>query len=251
MTPQERQLIDELFDRLATLERNPRDPEAVRAINEGLDRAPHGLYPLVQTVLVQDEALRRADERIRELESRLGMDSGARDREEGSFLDNMRDSLFGGRRQSQGSVPLVRGGLGGWNSRQRQMQEEPMGGPWRGAQPGGAGAGSFLGTAAAAAAGVVGGSLLANSLSGMFGGEKGQGQAQAAQGQSGADSAPWGQGSDGGGDLSRQAGLEDIGQGGRGGGDQASERQGLFDTADHQGDEGDFGDDFDLGDSEI
>ena len=54
MTPQERQLIVELFDRLATLERQPRDPEAERAIAEGLARAPHAIYPLVQTVLIQD-----------------------------------------------------------------------------------------------------------------------------------------------------------------------------------------------------
>jgi hypothetical protein len=210
---------------------------------------------LVQTVLLQDEALKRADERIRELESRLGPEGGPREPQQGGFLDNMRDSVFGGRRE-QGSVPSVRPGSGAWTSRQQPMDQGPMGSPWRGgqggAQPGafGGGGGSFLGTAAAAAAGVVGGSLLANSLSGMFGGGKGQGQAQAATGESGSGSAPWGQGSDGGGDLSRQAGLEDIG-GGRGGGDQASERQGLFDTADHQGDEGDFGDDTDFGDSEI
>ena len=73
MTPQERQMLDELFDRLASLENAPRDPEAVGAINEGLQRAPNALYPLVQTVLVQDEALKRADARIRELEGELGI----------------------------------------------------------------------------------------------------------------------------------------------------------------------------------
>ena len=39
MTPQERQLIDELFDRLANLESTPRDPDAERAIAAGLARA--------------------------------------------------------------------------------------------------------------------------------------------------------------------------------------------------------------------
>ena len=67
MTPQERQRVNELFDRLARLETAPRDPDAERAIAEGLARAPHAIYPLVQTVLVQDEALKRADARIREL----------------------------------------------------------------------------------------------------------------------------------------------------------------------------------------
>ena len=41
-------------------------PGTVRAINEGLQRAPNALYPLVQTTLVQDEALKRADARIRD-----------------------------------------------------------------------------------------------------------------------------------------------------------------------------------------
>ncbi len=57
MTPQERKLIDELFDRLASLENIQRDPDAVGAINDGLRNPPNALYPLVQTALVQDEAL--------------------------------------------------------------------------------------------------------------------------------------------------------------------------------------------------
>ena len=106
MTPQERQMIDELFDRLAPLEDEPRDADAVNAINNGLQRAPNALYPLVQTALVQDEALKRADARIRELESKLGIGPDQQ-RQAGSFLDGMRDSLEG-RREPQGSVPSVR-----------------------------------------------------------------------------------------------------------------------------------------------
>ena len=69
MTPQERQLIDDLFDRLARLESAPRDPEAAAAIAQGLRKAPNAIYALVQTVLVQDEALKRANDRIQELEA--------------------------------------------------------------------------------------------------------------------------------------------------------------------------------------
>src|ERR1700712_550460 len=76
MTSQERQLIEELFDRLASLESNPRDADAVRAINDGLARAPNALYPLVQPALVQDEALKPADARIRELEDELDIEPG-------------------------------------------------------------------------------------------------------------------------------------------------------------------------------
>jgi len=61
MTPQERQLVEDLFGRLAQLEKVPRDADAERVIAEGVRGAPNAIYPLVQTVLVQDEALKRAD----------------------------------------------------------------------------------------------------------------------------------------------------------------------------------------------
>ena len=51
MTPQERQLIDDLFDRLAKLESAKRDPDAMSAIMQGLRNAPNAVYALVQTAL--------------------------------------------------------------------------------------------------------------------------------------------------------------------------------------------------------
>ena len=101
MTPQERQMVDDLFDRLAHLETAPRDAAAERAIADGLARSPNAIYPLVQTVLVQDEALKRADARIREL---TGEDAG--EPASGGFLDSMRDALTG--RATATSVPRVR-----------------------------------------------------------------------------------------------------------------------------------------------
>ncbi len=109
MTPQERKLVDELFERLRSLENAPRDPDAIDAINQGLDKAPNALYPLVQSVLVQDEALKRADARIRELEAELGIDQ-PQAQPQGGFLDNMRDALLGKPEQRGGSVPSVRAG---------------------------------------------------------------------------------------------------------------------------------------------
>ena len=41
MTPEERNLVIELFDRLATLEDAQRDPEAERLIRDGLRQAPN------------------------------------------------------------------------------------------------------------------------------------------------------------------------------------------------------------------
>jgi hypothetical protein len=102
MTPEERNLVIELFDRLATLEDAQRDPDAERLIRDGLRQAPNAPYALVQTVLVQDEALKRADARIRELE---GEPAGDAPRDT-SFLGGVRESLFG-RREGRGSGPSV------------------------------------------------------------------------------------------------------------------------------------------------
>jgi uncharacterized protein len=222
MTPEERNLVIELFDRLATLEDAQRDPEAERLIKDGLRQAPNALYALVQTVLVQDEALKRADARIRELEG-AEAETAPRD---SSFLGGVRESLFG-RREGRGSVPSV-----------RPAEAAPdMSSAWRTGAPGApspapamgpgpapapmASGGSFLGTAAAAAAGVIGGSLLLDSIRSMMGHRAGaQAAFDPASGAGGA--SPWGGGSTGG-DLSRQAGLDDIGRGsggGPGGGDR-------------------------------
>jgi hypothetical protein len=122
MTPQERQLVTELFDRLATLEGKPRDPEAEALIANGLRNAPHAPYALVQTVLVQDEALRNADARIRELE---GGDAAAP--AEGGFLDNMRDAFLGRRAEGRGSVPSV--GTGRNSPWQSRAPDAPAGAP--------------------------------------------------------------------------------------------------------------------------
>jgi hypothetical protein len=101
MNPQERQLVDELFERLAKLESAPRDGEATAAIAQGLSRAPNAIYPLVQTVLLQDEALKRAAARIDELEGRAPAQES-----QGGFLGNMRGAIFG-QQQNSGSVPRV------------------------------------------------------------------------------------------------------------------------------------------------
>ncbi len=101
MTPQERQLVDDLFDRLAKLETSPREPDAESAIMQGLRHAPNAVYALVQTALVQDEALKRANARIQELEG------AAQDaRPAGGFLDSVRDTILGPG-QGRGSVPSV------------------------------------------------------------------------------------------------------------------------------------------------
>jgi hypothetical protein len=101
MTPQEQELVNELFDRLAKLEGNPHDPDAGRLIEDGLRRAPHAVYALVQTALIRDEALKRANARIEELQTAGGP------QQQGGCLDSVRDEILG-KRDPRGSVPLVR-----------------------------------------------------------------------------------------------------------------------------------------------
>ena len=213
MTPQERQLVTELFDRLAQLENNPRDPDAEDLIADLWDKAPNAAYALVQTVLVQDEALKRANDHIQELEAELGIEP-EQPQQGGGFLDGMREKMFGRSEGSRGSVPSVRPG------------DQPMGAPdlsRGGAQPDSrwntgstyaqpqqnqSAGGSFLGTAAAAAAGVVGGAVLMHGIKSLFG-DSGSAHAKAFDpGLSGGNSAsPW----SGGSDLAKDAGINDIG----------------------------------------
>jgi hypothetical protein len=242
MTPEERNLVIELFDRLATLEDAPRDPDAERLIRDGLRQAPNAPYALVQTVLVQDEALKRADARIRELESAAPSDAEPRDT---SFLGGMRDSLFGKR----GSVPSVRPADAAamspaWQTGtqpQPMQAPQPMPGMAAGApMPSG---GSFLGNAAAAAAGVIGGSMLLSGIRSMMGSSHGA-QAAALDPASGTSGAsPWG--GSGSGELSREAGVNDIGRAASSADNSAGRSYGALDsgTDDDQDDQG--GDDLD------
>ena len=168
MTPQESELVDELFNRLVQLETAQRDPEAERLIADGLRRAPHAVYALVQTALLQDEALKRANARIEELQAQA---SGAAEPEQrpASFLDSMRDALGG--RAPHGSVPSVRTAGGSQSQGQQPEPGYPRQMPLSGysGAPGFGSGGSFLGSAASAAAGVIGGALLLDGIRSMFG----------------------------------------------------------------------------------
>ncbi len=264
MTPQERQLVDDLFDRLSKVESAPRDPDAASAIAQGLRVAPNAVYALVQTVLVQDEALKRANSRIQELEA----GSAPQQNQSGGFLDSMRETIFG-QGQPHGSVPNVRPpeipNRPTWNSgqvlqqaqgpgqyqepyhqdqyRQDQYRQEPYGAPYGASQPPmGGGGGSFLGTAAAAAAGVVGGSLLLGSIRSMMGGSHHSFTDQAGIGDRAATQNPWSDQS--GSSMARDAGINDIGSSANRADDNS--RSGLFDSASNDDDRDDDHDDMDL-----
>ena len=155
MNPQEKSLIDSVFDRLAQASGATKDADALAHIQDRTAKQPDSPYGLVQAVLVQEMTLNQASARIAELERQLAQAGG----------------------QTQGSGFL--GGTGPWGrpaapnatttlAQQPQPQPQPSSGPW-GPSPQQAG-GGFLHNMMGMAAGVAAGSLLADGISSLFGG---------------------------------------------------------------------------------
>ncbi|HEX4768003.1 MAG TPA: DUF2076 domain-containing protein [Lichenihabitans sp.] len=179
MTPEERQLISGLFDRMRPAANQQRDREAESLIADQVRAQPYAPYLLSQTVIVQDQALQAANQKIQQLEAQV--QQGQPRQEDTSFLGGL-GRMFGGQpdpNQGRGpSVPTT-GGSG-----PAPLPPEPGpfrgqgSGPWGGQQAGGAqpgggmmgGGGGFLKGALGAAAGVAGGVLLADGIRGLFSG---------------------------------------------------------------------------------
>lgn len=138
--------IDELFDKLDQVEGRsaPRDAEAEAYIAEKLTTQSAAPYFMAQTIIVQEQALVAAQQRIEDLEAQLA------ESRSGGFLGG----LFGGQPRpaaSRGRTDAVPYAPGGGNG--------------------------FLAGAGQTALGVAGGILIANVVAGAFAG----GSAQAAE----------------------------------------------------------------------
>lgn len=133
MDRNDREAIEALFAKLRAVEETapPRDPEAEALIEGGLARQRGAAYRMAQTIVAQERALEAAARRIKALEGQGGG---------GSFLGD----LFGG----GASAPRPRAAP-----------------PPQAVQRGG-----FLAGAAQTALGVAGGFLVADMISGAFGG---------------------------------------------------------------------------------
>lgn len=190
MSPEERQLLANLFDRVRGQAGAARDAEAEAFIADAVRAQPYAPYLLAQAVIVQEQALKGADQRIQQLQAQiqqaqtqiqqLQAQQSQTAPQGGGFLGG----LFGG-----GSRPAPQPApqpspwgapqSGNWGGPQGAPQANPwgapqggpQGGPW-GGQPQQQG-GGFLRNALGAAAGVAGGVLLADSLRGMFSGGHG------------------------------------------------------------------------------
>lgn len=195
MTPQERELLEGLFSRVRAAVGAPRDPEADAFISDQIRQAPHAAYLLSQTVIVQEEALKAAAAKIEELNARIDdlETSQNQAQQQPSFLGGLGKSLFGGeddaRRSPRGSVPSA-GAPRDYAQRDYSAPDTGARGPvgvdmpnapapgarWTqqgrpigaGEQQQAGGGGSFLKGALGTAAGVAGGMMLANTLSGLL-----------------------------------------------------------------------------------
>ncbi len=189
MERNEQELIDELFGNLAQLEREagPRDAEAERHIDQRVERQPASVYFMAQSLILQERALAAAQERIEELEREAEARAGAGGR--GSFLGGLfsgggaGDGASGARTSvpSTGSVPSAGNrfsypGQGAAADRDagsyRSVERNPEPEAARGS-----GGGSFLGGVMQTAAGVAGGVVLGNMITGMLGGQGHEAQA--------------------------------------------------------------------------
>lgn len=175
MSPEERQLLTGLFDRIRGAANTPRDQEAEGLIQDATKAQPYAPYFLAQTVLVQDQALRAANDRLQELEGKVkDLESRAASGPRPGFLGGL-GSLFGGSGPSaapRAPVPPPAGGRWGQSPAQGSWQQPPQGYAPPGAAPGpwGGQGGGFLTGALGTAAGVAGGVLLADSIRGLFAG---------------------------------------------------------------------------------
>jgi uncharacterized protein len=173
MTPQEKDLITTLLERLKTAGGQPKDPEADALIRQAMAEQPDAPYYLVQTVLIQDLSLHNAQSRIADLEKQLADAQQAAKPTVTSFLGG----LFG----TRPAAPAGSGApaAGPWTrapqvaaSAPAQPYPQPGYGPppaGGGFMGGGMGGGGFLRSAAATAAGVAGGALLFEGISSLFG----------------------------------------------------------------------------------
>ena len=187
MTPQEKDLLTTLLDRLKNTPRQAKDPEADALIRQAVSAQSDLPYYLVQTVLIQDLSLHQAQQRIADLEKQLADAQQSATPTVGSFLGG----LFGNRppAPAAGSAPPAgpwsrspqvaaappaqpygQAGYAQPGNQQPGNQQPGYGQPAGGGMMGGmGGGGGFLRSAAATAAGVAGGALLFQGISSLFG----------------------------------------------------------------------------------
>lgn len=159
MTPQERSVLEGFLAQLAQVRGVNKDPEAERLIAQAVEQQPDATYLVVQRALLLGQALEQAKARIAALEQGEGRGQG--------FLDPNASGWgspgpAGYRGQPAPAAPQYAPAYA------PAYGAPPPGYPVYGGPPPGGGFSSFLGQAAATAAGVAGGEFLFQGIENLF-----------------------------------------------------------------------------------
>jgi uncharacterized protein len=163
MNGEEQRLIEDLFERLRNFQGDgSKDPEAEALIRDLVRRSPDAPYYLAQTVIVQQQALDRAEARMQELERAAERSQGPYSGRGGTFLGGATSRPSAGpSRYNDGPSSMGRGA---------ERDPAASSGPWSSNAPAAPGrGGGFLATALSTAAGVAGGAFLFDGIRGLFG----------------------------------------------------------------------------------
>ena len=113
MSPEERQMLTDLFERVRGQANAPRDRDAETLIADAIRTQPYAPYLLTQAVLLQEQALRAADQKLQEMQAQVA---------------HLEDELAHAQAQPAPSSGSFLGGLfGGGASRPAQQQPAARG----------------------------------------------------------------------------------------------------------------------------
>jgi len=152
MTPDERQMLSDLANKIAQTPAPPKDAEAEEFIRTRIGSRPDALYLMTQTVLIQNLAIEQAQHQIEELKQQVPQ--AERPAAGGSFL---------------GTQPPPRPGTPSYSPGQYGAPPPPQyAAPSPSGPSPGAGGPSFLRGAAQTAAGVAAGALAFEGIRSLF-----------------------------------------------------------------------------------
>ncbi|MCE4072729.1 MULTISPECIES: DUF2076 domain-containing protein [Pseudomonas] len=177
MNSEEQSLIDGLFTRLRDAESQtaPRDADAEAQINRHLVQQPAAPYYMAQAMLIQEAAIKRLDQRVKEFEAQQ-----ARAQEQRPSSGGFLAGLFGGGQSQEQRAAQPQQRPDGWGQTRFSQpggnaayaNNPAAGNPndFRPAQPAQAApqGGGFMRGALQTAAGVAGGVMVADLLTSMF-----------------------------------------------------------------------------------
>jgi uncharacterized protein len=173
MTPEERNLISSLFDRLRKADTASKDPEAEDFIRQNVAQFPAAPYLLVQSLLVLEHAVTNAQARIADLEKQVA--AAQQNQKASSHGGGFLSGLFGGGRHEEQTPPPAPQGQPAASRPAYAPPPQPQYAPppptpypsTTNLQPGAGG--SFLKTALSTAAGVAGGAALFQGIESLIG----------------------------------------------------------------------------------